>query len=403
MVVALAVAIPVLAHGVARACPFCSAASQTFSEEMAAMDVAAIAQLVSSASPAPDAGDPTADISKSKFVIREIIKGEKWVQPGAVIETLYFGDVAADKPFLIMGTDAPNVMWSTPLILSERGREYLKKLGGLPKDHRRLAFFQEYLEDADEMLARDAYDEFAKAPYEDVIALKAGMHRDQLLEWINDAQVPSNRRRLYFTMLGVCGIPEDAELLESLMKSPDRKQRAGLDALIACHLLLRKQEGLNLVDELFLENRDAEYADTYAAIMAIRFHGSQVDVIPKQRLVESLRLMLDRPELADLVIPDLAKWEDWEVMPRLVKLFRDADENSSWVRVPVINYLRVCPRPEAKQYIEELAKIDPEAVKRANTFFPLGAESSGDSAGQDATVDAAAQAPAQPQPDAGGK
>src|SRR6185295_6351763 len=59
-------------------------------------------------------------------------------------------------------------------------------------------------------------------------------------------------------------------------------------------------------------------------------------------------------------------------MDRLVKLFKDADEESSWVRVPVINYLRACPLPKAKEQIEELAKIDPDAVKRANTLFPFG-------------------------------
>ena len=55
----------------------------------------------------------------------------------------------------------------------------------------------------------------------------------------------------------------------------------------------------------------------------------------------------DRPELADLVIPDLSRWEDWTVMDRLVELFEKADDESNWVRVPVINFLRACPLPEA--------------------------------------------------------
>ena len=61
-------------------------------------------------------------------------------------------------------------------------------------------------------------------------------------------------------------------------------------------------------------------------------------------------------------------------MPRLVELFENADENSSWVRVPVVNYLRASPLPEAKLTIEKLKKIDAEAVKRAMTFFPLGSD-----------------------------
>jgi hypothetical protein len=75
--------------------------------------------------------------------------------------------------------------------------------------------------------------------------------------------------------------------------------------------------------------------------------------------------------LADLVIPDLARWQDWESMDELVKLFKTADEKSSWVRVPVINFLRACPLPEAKDHLVELEKIDPAAAKRANMFFPV--------------------------------
>ena len=39
--------------------------------------------------------------------------------------------------------------------------------------------------------------------------------------------------------------------------------------------------------------------------------------------------MLDRPELADLVIPDLARWKDWASMDRLVQMFKDAGEKAS--------------------------------------------------------------------------
>jgi hypothetical protein len=80
--------------------------------------------------------------------------------------------------------------------------------------------------------------------------------------------------------------------------------------------------------------------------------------------------MLERPELADLVIPDLAKWEDWAVMDRLFDLYKTANDKNSWVRVPVVNYLRACPLPKAKELLKECEKIDPAAVKRANAFFP---------------------------------
>jgi hypothetical protein len=104
-------------------------------------------------------------------------------------------------------------------------------------------------------------------------------------------------------------------------------------------------------------------------------------VIPRDRILEGLRHVLDRIQLADLVIPDLARWEDWSQMQRLVTLFKEADEKSSWVRVPVINYLRACPKPEAAQYIKQLEQIDPDAVRRANAFFPFGVPESPDGGG----------------------
>ena len=349
------------------ACPFCSSISQqTFNEEIDSMDVVVLASILESADP----NDPNA-LPKATFRIKKVVKGQDWAKVDTEVETNYYGDGKKDRTYLLMGTDAPNLMWTAPLPLTVRAKDYILKLPSLAKDATRLEFFQEHLEDEDEMLARDAYDEFAKAPYENVIALKDKMHRDRIIDWLNDSEIPATRRRLYFTMLGICGQSDDTVFLEEMMRSDDRKKKAGLDALIACYLLLKGEAGLDVVDELFLQNKKAEYADTYSAIMAIRFHLNEAKKLSRSRLIVSLRHILDRPNLADLVIPDLASCEDWEVMDRLVELFKSADEKSSWVRVPVINFLRSCPLPKAEEYIEELNGVDPEAVKRAKTFFPF--------------------------------
>ena len=220
---------------------------------------------------------------------------------------------------------------------------------------------------------RDAYDEFAKAPYAAVKELKARIHRDKLRAWIADPNVTPSRRRLYLTMLGVAGDAEDCQQLENLMREQDRQKKLGLDAIIAAYLTLKGAAGLPLVEDLFLKNANADYTETYAAIMALRFHGQEEQVIPRDQLLAGLRTMLDRPQLADLVIPDLARWEDWSAIDRLVTLFKSANEDTEWVRVPVIKYLQACPLPEAKASLEELGKLDPEALKRAKSFFPFGA------------------------------
>jgi hypothetical protein len=358
----------------AEACPFCAAVALTFSEEIGNSQVAVIAKLTYL--PPRAESDAAAanfeEIPKAKFEITKVLKGESDLGDTRGIETVYFGDGQVGAKFLVMGIDPPMLNWSTPIAISDRGEQYIAEVLALPTDEGdRLAFFQDYLEDSDELLARDAYDEFAKTPYSGVLALKDRMNHDKLVEWIQSPKIPVSRRRLYLTMLGVCGTEDDMPMLEELIKSKDRQTRGALDALVAAYLTLKGPDGMPLVEDLFLKDKDAEYTDTYATIMALRFHGTEEKIIPRERLLEGIRLMLDRPQLADLVIPDLARWEDWSVMDRLVELFKTSDDESSWVRVPVVNYLRACPLPEAKKRLEELAKLDPDTVKRANSFFPF--------------------------------
>ena len=341
---------------VATACPFCAATTQTFTEEMSAMDSVVFAELVKLPPPIKPGTrlEEGQEIPRASFKIVKSVKGSDLVKIGQLIEAIYFGEAKIGSVFLVMGVDPPNVAWSTPLQVSAITQAYIEELPNLPTDAvKRLVYFQKYLEHKEEALARDAYDEFAKTPYEVIRALKSNMNHDQLVTWVSDENIPASRRRLYLTLLGICGTQDDLPMLETLLKSGERRKKAGLDALIGCYLTLRGAEGMPLIEDLFIKNKKSEYADTYAAIMALRFHGTESDVIPRKRILEAMRYMLERPQLADLVIPDLARWEDWSQIDRLVKLFKDADEQTSWVRVPVVNYLRQCPLPAAKEQIKK--------------------------------------------------
>ena len=175
-----------------------------------------------------------------------------------------------------------------------------------------------------------------------------------------------------------------------MIVSGDEAQLKGLDSLISCYLTIAGADGIDLIEDQFLRGGvfwDPEYVHTYAAIMAIRFQGQESKTISRERLIAALRIVLDRPELADLVIPDLARWEDWGSMDRLVQMFKNAGEKSSWVRVPIVNFLRACPLPEAKEQLGELAKIDPDAIRRATTFFPFATGGQGKKSAKDSSDD----------------
>ena len=361
----LSLAAVALSPGLVRACPFCESVQQTIRQQSLTMDAVVIASSLD--------GELTRNLTTGvvKMKIEKLIKGGEHVKVGQTVDAIYYGKVEVGRRFLLSGVDPPNLQWSC-LPVSERGEEYIVKASTIEDNPvKRLRFFQKYLEDEEALISRDAYDEFASTPYDIIQKIGPEMDRDRLINWVKQPEIGADRKRLYFTMLGVCGSKEDLPMLEAMLRDPAKSVTGGLDALIACYLTLAGEQGLPLIDELFIANKKAPFPQSYAAIMAIRFHGTDGGVIPRSALVESLHKILDRSELADMVIPDLAKWNDWSQIDRLVKLFKDAEKDKNWLRVPVINYLRACPLPEAEKAIAELEKIDPEAVRRAKTFFPI--------------------------------
>jgi hypothetical protein len=214
-------------------------------------------------------------------------------------------------------------------------------------------------------------------------------------------------------MLGICGSKADVPLLEAMIASDydamkpsleqisetalamggplgvpmwmesvqqdERRKKLGLDALVACYLILRGPDGLELVENRFLKNPKAEYTHIYSTIMALRFHGDEnTGVLPKDRLLSAMRLLLDNQDFADQVILDLSRWEDWSVMDRIVEMFKNSDAKG-YVRQPVVSYLTVASEQpgdvgtRAKAALAELEKLDPETVKTARSLMAFGA------------------------------
>jgi hypothetical protein len=414
----------VLAIGASRtttvaACPFCTVESRTLTEEINSSDAVVLAKLLAAAPPMDMAaedgggfgpGDP--DSGKATFEVVDVVRGQDHVAAGDEIQVVYFGEDERDKLFFIVGIGTDAIEWTTPLPLTPTAVEYVRQLPGVaPTGADRLTFFQEYLENDDPLLAQDAYDEFARAPYSEVKELKDRMQHDRLVKWIASPEVNPSRRRLYLTMLGVCGDDRDLPLLKEMItadfkaKKPfmeglvtcgltlggpiglpawiesveldQRRQKLGLDAMIACYLTLRGPDGMDLIDQRFLKDPDVEYSHGYSTIMALRFLGEETDIVPRGRLLESMRLLLDNPNFADQVILDLSRWEDWSALDRLVQMFKASDAKS-YVRQPVVTYLTVASEQpgevgaRATAALEELEALDPEAVKRARSLMAFG-------------------------------
>jgi hypothetical protein len=324
-------------------------------------------------------------------------------EPGAKVSLVRYRPGRKGDLFLLTGTMSRTLEWDPPMPVTETVYEYIAKAPA-PKLAvvERLPYYLDYLEFPDQTIASDAYGEFANAPYEDIAALAGDFPRDRLRQWVSSDETTPTRLGLYGLMLGLCGDGSDAALMATKVFQPTTDFRLGIEGVMSGYLLIAGERGLDRLEQAkFVETqlRDADgkpllddegqpqpvpFSETYAAMQALRFMWQYAEgVIPTARLQQSMRLLLDRPELADLVIADLARWKDWTLIDRLVAMYGAEGYDVGATKRAIIRYLVAATRDVAKEgptgaHVElakaglaELRKRDPATVAETERFLEL--------------------------------
>ncbi len=348
-------------------CPFCNAISGTISDEIGESKVAVIARC-SSTVPAKSAKE----LHLSSFRIESTMKGGEHVKEKLdwIVPTL--DPVAVGDTYLLFAFNCEPLEFGGPVKLTPYAIEYLSGLTKLPEKGRdRLRYFLPYIESKEKVVADDAFNEFARASFKEVTLLRDDLDADHVRKVLRSDRTSLDLRRLFWSFLAVCGEAKDAELFHELLDRSSKEPgfSIGLEAAIACYISLKGSAGLEEIRKKYFENRKANTSDVYLAILALRAHGQEIEQIPKAELAAALRPLLDHSEIADQVIPDLARWEDWTVLNPLVKIFKDDSERMQ-MRIPIARYVMACPLPEAKKALEEMSQIDPTSIRQARLFMP---------------------------------
>jgi len=320
-VTAVAFLMTTAAASAARCCPFCSAPSLTLAEQMAQADAAVLVQWVG--------GKKATDKSAGETVyeIRQIVRNHKnELKVEDRITLPRYRESKVGDLFLLVGSKGVTIEWASPLEVTETSFNYVAQAPSPEAPTaKRLAYYVKFLEYPDQMISNDAYGEFANAPYADITQLAEKLPREKIRSWITNKDTPQTRMGLYGLLIGLCGNDEDATILKGKILEKTEDFRLGIDGLMSGYLLLTGEKGMSVLDEHKLKNRDVPFSETYAAMQALRFMWKYSEGrIEKSRLRASMRILLDRPELADLVIADLARWKDWEVQDRLMALYIQA-------------------------------------------------------------------------------
>jgi hypothetical protein len=289
-------------------------------------------------------------------------------------------------------------------ILCEADEElvaYLKTtsdaLKNIEGDQSRTKIFVSFLASDNKTIVQDAMTEIVSNGYEGVYSVRKDLPRELIMQRIQDSGTSQYEIMNYGVLAGVCGDASDAAVLEEIILKVNGDFRNGLEGLMAGYLLLKSEAGLAVLDETKLKATTATtpdgkeiklpFSETYAALQAMRFLWNVAPpVISKERIQQSMHLLLDRKEFADLVITDLARWKDWSIQDRLMNIYFDERFDIPAIRRAIVRYMfmssqeeivtgadGVKRRPEhavkADEYLKQIEEKDPKMFNHASQFL----------------------------------
>lgn len=348
------------------ACPFCTALRPSWSQQRESADAFAIGTLDLAQEPAERARVVQAVRGEGPAAGSEVELAEPVASeyPGGL--TLLFGRRGADG-------DAPanEASWTWQAVaVSEACLPYAVAAPSLrTPTPERLAWFVRYLEHPESQLAEDAYLEFGHAPYDAVSEVAAQLPWPNIRAWLVDPEVPAERKGLYGLLLGLAPDEpvrrENAALLRQQILAPACDFRSGFDGVLGGYLAADGQGALDLIAERYLRRHDAAEGDVRHALTALRFYHEFGREIPRERIAQAAALLLERPSLAPAVTVDLARWQAWSALPRVVACYDAPGYPQPAMRTAVVGFLLAAPTEAAAAALESLRRRDAAGVADA--------------------------------------
>jgi hypothetical protein len=321
----------------------------------------------------------------SDFVVEKVLKGKEVLGDSNVLNNLGRYIPKSQSKYLIFCNVAKGKIdpyRGAEIFKNGDPVQYLKgnlALKGKPVPVR-LRYCFDYLDNPEFEIAQDAYREFALADYKDCRAMARKLPPEKvkkLAGWLTNAKTPSYHLGLYALLLGDCGKTRDAQLLRRLLNDPKKRKASGADGMLVSYTLLQPTPGWSFLRDRVLGRPEEPWSTRYAGLRAARFLWDfRSDVIKKKELLEGFCRMLNHPDMADLVIEDLRKWQCWEVSGRVVALATQDAYNYRGMRRAILRYALCCPPKytKAAEFVKRERRRNKEEVADVEEMLKMDGE-----------------------------
>ncbi len=382
------------------ACPLCLAPSQTWAEMIEAADVVLLTELVmvddGSAGRRPFAVFEIIEIHKGKqhvgkaktIRIDDYVygkKGDQFLVKAAftdastpeILETFAAADTSSKSDAnsaSITKVSASTVAeskskeaadrvltWDSPEPVTKTAWRYVTEAPNPDTSAKdRLRYFLTFMEHKDELIASDAWGEFAKSEYDAIKSLSSSFDNDKLRTWISSEETSPERLSLYGLMLGMSGSKHDAAFLQEQIGMPNGDDvRFGTEGLMGGLLVLSGEEGLRFLEDSRLKNSEVATFEVYSVVQALQFiWNHESTAFNKPRLRQAMHPLLQREELREIAIIDLARWEDWTLVSELSTVYDDCRDDDERTTRAIVGYLLVFLKANGKEPATATSELD---------------------------------------------
>jgi hypothetical protein len=250
--------------------------------------------------------------------------------------------------------------------------EYVRKVVALdPKDTAgNLAFFFRYLDHSDPELARDAFAEFAKGGDLDLAKAAPRLSADKLRAWLDSKDTPAERLSMYGLLLGACGRAEDVGFIERLLADTSERITNAYDGILAGYMHLRPREGWQIALAVLRDSKKP-LPLRLAVVRTLRFwHGAQPRE-SRDNLLRCFTIMLPQPDLADLAVEDLRRWEMWDLSRDIVSLYGRKGFDAPLLQQAILRFALTCKDATCRGFIDDRRRAEPDVVREVEEQLQL--------------------------------
>ena len=130
---------------------------------------------------------------------------------------------------------------------------------------------------------------------------------------------------------------------------------------MTAHIEVHGEQAVRFIEDSYIRDRNRTLGELIAAVDALRTHGQAETTVSRDRIKASFHLLIrQRTPLAELVIEDFARWQDWSIAPKLMEIYAGGEQ--PWNNALITGYLQACPLSSASDFLKRASGDSKQTV-----------------------------------------